>query len=563
MGCGFEFVFTITVRALVSGSHDYTQSSKNVSTSAPNSVLVPQNSHAKISKVSLALKAINCWTSHYSFLVLLLLSELISKENMVCRKVKVDETLKKVNLAMNRDSAQGSSLSMTRVGADSENMKKKGRLRRQKATKSYLQFLKGKANKPIAIMTRPICPSDLSAPLEGFRSDGERRLTIPSQQLPDGMDIVVEDDLIKTSPSVHSRLLAIVSTTLRDQASSTMSDGLVDQLIEGLEDLGCRFLLPTKIAEAQFPSNNDLLSEEKLYRELGSGSADTKRLFLRKYVTIVASRYSAKVTKRKRDVNSSHNRPTRAMAPGKKSKILPVPTAKVDNSELGQHTTNLELSSQTAELQKKCTKASEFLSPQVSKNVSLATTPQSGPIKTLHDHDVVLGRGNGTAALAGNIRFRSFVWESKEAYNQASRYEKSPVAYLVMNRVKALDPPGQFLEMCCDGTFIVAPFEKAFEKTCQALREKKWLSAPSRTCKPKGNGGGVPQPSKSSEKDVHDERGRKVGVGSRVSVFWPLDNTHYAARVCERGEQGWQLLYEEDGEKEWLDLKNHSFVVLS
>jgi hypothetical protein len=96
----------------------------------------------------------------------------------------------------------------------------------------------------------------------------------------------------------------------------------------------------------------------------------------------------------------------------------------------------------------------------------------------LRDTDVICGRGTGTAAFIGNVEFRFICYKVKELYKTAQRQEKSKIAQKIMDQIAAQSPPGRFVELL-EGTTveerrcILAPFEQALEKTCQALREKK------------------------------------------------------------------------------------------
>jgi hypothetical protein len=92
------------------------------------------------------------------------------------------------------------------------------------------------------------------------------------------------------------------------------------------------------------------------------------------------------------------------------------------------------------------------------------------------DTDVLLGRGNGIANYPGNLMFREVVSEHRKAYECAYRCEKQRVAHEVINQISKFDPPGRFIELTKEGTYILVPFEKVLEKTCQALREKKYRS---------------------------------------------------------------------------------------
>lgn len=91
----------------------------------------------------------------------------------------------------------------------------------------------------------------------------------------------------------------------------------------------------------------------------------------------------------------------------------------------------------------------------------------------LRDTDVLLGRGTHIALFKGNVYFRYLVWKMKDIYNEAKKSEKGDIARLVMQQVHNLTPPGRFVQETEDGKFELAKPQKAFEKTCQTLRERK------------------------------------------------------------------------------------------
>jgi hypothetical protein len=95
--------------------------------------------------------------------------------------------------------------------------------------------------------------------------------------------------------------------------------------------------------------------------------------------------------------------------------------------------------------------------------------------------DVLLGRGNGVSIWKGNVNFRHIVWEYRDAYRQAVRYEKGKIAQKVFQHISTLSPPGRFLEMIEDDHFYIVDRERAIEKVCQALREKKSRLVPNGT----------------------------------------------------------------------------------
>mmetsp|Transcript_15860 Transcript_15860/g.43792 ORF Transcript_15860/g.43792 Transcript_15860/m.43792 type:complete len:436 (-) Transcript_15860:314-1621(-) len=98
-------------------------------------------------------------------------------------------------------------------------------------------------------------------------------------------------------------------------------------------------------------------------------------------------------------------------------------------------------------------------------------------IRAPHDHDVLSGRGGGINSHVGNQTFREWVRERKEDYNlAASKAEKAEVVNQVIARVKALTPPGRFLQRdptatTGPGWWIELDETKMMAKTSQALRE--------------------------------------------------------------------------------------------
>jgi hypothetical protein len=65
---------------------------------------------------------------------------------------------------------------------------------------------------------------------------------------------------------------------------------------------------------------------------------------------------------------------------------------------------------------------------------------------------------------------------------------------------------------------------------------------------------------KSSSQDSKDQF--TIQVGTRLDVFWPLDDQHYPATVTEQSTNGKVFLTYDDGEKEWLNLTEHDFKLL-
>jgi hypothetical protein len=56
----------------------------------------------------------------------------------------------------------------------------------------------------------------------------------------------------------------------------------------------------------------------------------------------------------------------------------------------------------------------------------------------------------------------------------------------------------------------------------------------------------------------------QVEIGSRVAVLWPDDDTYYGATVTQERNDKKKSFYLEydDGEREWIDLRQHKFRLL-
>jgi hypothetical protein len=104
-----------------------------------------------------------------------------------------------------------------------------------------------------------------------------------------------------------------------------------------------------------------------------------------------------------------------------------------------------------------------------SKNASDTTLEYVIPT----DHDVLLGRGNGIASFTGNQNFRKIIWRFRESYKKAERNGKHSVAREVIEAVRELNPPGRFIERLDEEAYVIVSEQRALEKTCQALRERK------------------------------------------------------------------------------------------
>lgn len=104
----------------------------------------------------------------------------------------------------------------------------------------------------------------------------------------------------------------------------------------------------------------------------------------------------------------------------------------------------------------------------------------AGPLRS---SDVIMGRGSLVALHIGNMYFRYLCFLYKKLYNTSRRCEKMDIAKEVIMRVEQLDPPGRFVIQDDNGiqidkdlsaaNYLLVCEDKALEKTCQALREKK------------------------------------------------------------------------------------------
>jgi len=161
------------------------------------------------------------------------------------------------------------------------------------------------------------------------------------------------------------------------------------------------------------------------------------------------------------------------------------------------------------------------------------------------------------------------------------------VANRVIGRVRERDPPGRYLEAVNGDKkarfgYQDAQARRIFEKTCQALREKKWknttrdyvetivsrsYSLPKVAIKEFQTGGNQTEssdddeiPETSSGSDTIAKELDKVQRGSSISVYWPLDKVYYKAKVHDRRD-GRVLLEYTDGVQEWITLSEHEIKV--
>ncbi|KAL7575927.1 hypothetical protein ACA910_000726 [Epithemia clementina (nom. ined.)] len=89
-----------------------------------------------------------------------------------------------------------------------------------------------------------------------------------------------------------------------------------------------------------------------------------------------------------------------------------------------------------------------------------------------HDHDVLSGRGNFVNYHAGNEHFRSLVRKHKVAYVACPKQQKGKFSRMIVEEIRARNPPGRFLKQDpVTKLWHDIGEKKALDKTRQALRE--------------------------------------------------------------------------------------------
>lgn len=98
-----------------------------------------------------------------------------------------------------------------------------------------------------------------------------------------------------------------------------------------------------------------------------------------------------------------------------------------------------------------------------------------GPIKHPNNNDVLCGRGGRTNTYQGNIQYRDIVTQTKPQYlAETKKLQKRFIAAGVVEKIRAMDPPGRFLrEEFYGGPWYDIGDEEAYSKTIQALREAR------------------------------------------------------------------------------------------
>jgi len=126
---------------------------------------------------------------------------------------------------------------------------------------------------------------------------------------------------------------------------------------------------------------------------------------------------------------------------------------------------DVEMTMSSTQNQQQGSPEKEFQMPMKNRTDSV------GRIHAPHDHDVLCGRGGSINSHPGNITFREWVYKRKTRYNLAnSKRDKTIVVNEVLSLVRALKPPGRFLQKF-NTDWIEIDDAKAMAKISQALRE--------------------------------------------------------------------------------------------
>lgn len=148
------------------------------------------------------------------------------------------------------------------------------------------------------------------------------------------------------------------------------------------------------------------------------------------------------------------------------------------NQSQDEHKKKKEMTART-----EVSSSSHYVSPLMTSTSSRKATSVA-PLRRIrkpHAHDVLCGRGGGINSHPGNITFRTWVRERKEAYNLAhTKVAKTNVSREILDRVASLKPPGRFLQreevdkgpgIKSSQFWVEIDDIKAMAKTSQALRE--------------------------------------------------------------------------------------------
>lgn len=92
---------------------------------------------------------------------------------------------------------------------------------------------------------------------------------------------------------------------------------------------------------------------------------------------------------------------------------------------------------------------------------------------TLHENDVICGRGGPAVTHIGNLNYRALVERTKLLYVACPKSHKKYVSKSIIRAIKSQNPPGRFLEKDnATGRLVIISDERAILKTSQALRER-------------------------------------------------------------------------------------------
>ena len=98
---------------------------------------------------------------------------------------------------------------------------------------------------------------------------------------------------------------------------------------------------------------------------------------------------------------------------------------------------------------------------------------------TVHDNDVLAGRGNGVAAHPGNQFFRDVCIQYQQKYQDAPRTQKMSIALQAVEDIKSRIPPGRFLRKDSKDNWVEMAPKRVFQKVSQALRDRSAIESPS------------------------------------------------------------------------------------
>ena len=159
---------------------------------------------------------------------------------------------------------------------------------------------------------------------------------------------------------------------------------------------------------------------------------------------------------------------------------------------------------------------------------------QDRDIITPHEHDVLSGRGNFVNYHAGNEHFRALVRKHKVAYVACPKPQKGKFSRMIVDEIKARNPPGRFLKQD-NNTKLWQDIgeKKALDKTRQALREgapeiTKELTGEEEAALLAGGGGGAHH---------HGGGGMQNSVLKVRRIFSRLPATHFPVEIPTGNEK--------------------------